>query len=327
MDAATVAEVSTVPTPPPAAFTTAASVASTSTLPVVAPPPAPPSSVGDAAAISTPSVPTEIAVPVELPDPYAPNDLPEYTFVPELTEDENMIVLALIYARLSVSKRGNMGAIIVRPSASTSSASAQPIVIGHSNNHPLPTPLNRNGKHAELHAEARAICVAARNGVSLLGSTIYVSFPPCAACAQLIVGCGITRCVYRRRQLSEESILLAHEAGIELVEFTDNKHDDKLKAVAEKWWNDHGETKDRSRNRRAKWWDEKKAQQKDLKLPGGAWQNLKHARRQPSGKGKTDGKKGNANEEAEQEEDAAVDAEDNAGDEDVEPAAKKIKVE
>lgn len=43
------------------------------------------------------------------------------------------------------------------------------------------------------HAESNAIFNAARHGVSLVGSTLYVNKFPCAGCAQAIIQAGITR--------------------------------------------------------------------------------------------------------------------------------------
>ncbi|CEQ41205.1 SPOSA6832_02888, partial [Sporobolomyces salmonicolor] len=52
---------------------------------------------------------------------YATNVLPaDYAFDSALSVDENYMVLTLIYARLSMSKRGNMACIIVDPSSSSS---------------------------------------------------------------------------------------------------------------------------------------------------------------------------------------------------------------
>lgn len=202
-------------------------------------------------------------------DPFRTNQLPSYTFDPALSVDDNMMVWTLIYARLSISRRGNMAAIIVGPSPSappppstssntpTTSTRDQPIALLHSNNTPLPSPsLQAQQKHPELHAEARCITLAARQGIPLLGCTIYVSFPPCAACLQLIVSCGITRCVYRRRLLGEESIALAKEEGVECVEVVEYAKDEELKRRAGVWWEAQGETKDRAKNREAKWWRE-----------------------------------------------------------------------
>jgi dCMP deaminase len=43
------------------------------------------------------------------------------------------------------------------------------------------------------HAESNAIFNAARSGISLVGTTIYVTLFPCAGCAQAIVQAGIKR--------------------------------------------------------------------------------------------------------------------------------------
>lgn len=46
-----------------------------------------------------------------------------------------------------------------------------------------------------VHADANAICNAARTGTSLLNSTLYVNKFPCCDCAGLIVQAGIKRIV------------------------------------------------------------------------------------------------------------------------------------
>ena len=47
-----------------------------------------------------------------------------------------------------------------------------------------------------VHAEQNAICQAARYGLPVDGSTIYVTIWPCLTCAKLIINAGITRVVY-----------------------------------------------------------------------------------------------------------------------------------
>ncbi|MGG5810987.1 deaminase [Falsiroseomonas sp. CW058] len=54
-----------------------------------------------------------------------------------------------------------------------------------------------------VHAEANAIAAAARAGVSLSGCTAYVTHPPCAQCAALMVQAGIAR-VFSRGELRAE---------------------------------------------------------------------------------------------------------------------------
>lgn len=46
-----------------------------------------------------------------------------------------------------------------------------------------------------IHAEANAICNAARSGVRLKGATAYVTHQPCSSCADMLIQSGI-KCVY-----------------------------------------------------------------------------------------------------------------------------------
>lgn len=46
------------------------------------------------------------------------------------------------------------------------------------------------------HAEANAIALAAKKGVSVEGATIYCTLEPCITCAKLIVTSGIVRVVF-----------------------------------------------------------------------------------------------------------------------------------
>lgn len=48
-----------------------------------------------------------------------------------------------------------------------------------------------------LHAEANAITHAANSGLSLNGSTIYITKSPCKECSKLIAQSGIVRVVYK----------------------------------------------------------------------------------------------------------------------------------
>lgn len=60
-------------------------------------------------------------------------------------------------------------------------------------------------KHSTLHAEVNSILKAAREGVSLDGSTLYVSVEPCAACCAMIKASGITRVVFEQKYSSASS--------------------------------------------------------------------------------------------------------------------------
>jgi dCMP deaminase len=48
----------------------------------------------------------------------------------------------------------------------------------------------------ELHAEQNAILYAGRNGISVVGTTMYTTHAPCSNCAKLIAGAGIVKIYY-----------------------------------------------------------------------------------------------------------------------------------
>lgn len=56
---------------------------------------------------------------------------------------------------------------------------------------------DRNKKYPLIcHAEENAIMHAARIGVSLKGSTAFVTWPPCSRCARSLIQAGILEVVY-----------------------------------------------------------------------------------------------------------------------------------
>jgi len=80
------------------------------------------------------------------------------------------------------------------------------------------------------HAEENAIALAARNGVSLNGATLFVNrMRPCTRCTRLIIQSGIKK-VYVMQDVSDETVnrwkedndiadIMMEEAGIEFIIF------------------------------------------------------------------------------------------------------------
>lgn len=73
-----------------------------------------------------------------------------------------------------------------------------------------------------IHAELNAILHAARQGVSVKGSTIYISLSPCAACSAMIAQAGIKRVVYEQEYRDRSGIGLLQKHGIIIEQFIDN---------------------------------------------------------------------------------------------------------
>lgn len=59
--------------------------------------------------------------------------------------------------------------------------------------------IDSDGKEHEMatiHAEQNTICYGANTGVSLRGSTAYITHYPCLNCAKLLLSCGVTQVNY-----------------------------------------------------------------------------------------------------------------------------------
>lgn len=69
-----------------------------------------------------------------------------------------------------------------------------------------------------VHAEANAVYFAARNGVSVEGSTMYCTTAPCTKCAEAIVQSGIKKVVYSE-DYRDEGIELIISVGVEVLKY------------------------------------------------------------------------------------------------------------
>jgi dCMP deaminase len=67
-----------------------------------------------------------------------------------------------------------------------------------------------------LHAEQNAFLQAARHGVSLDGSILYITTQPCSICAKMIINVGIKKIVMEGVYPDDFALNFLHEAGIEM---------------------------------------------------------------------------------------------------------------
>lgn len=90
------------------------------------------------------------------------------------------------------------------------------------------------------HAEANLIAFAAREGIRTRGCTVYVTIPPCAACARTLIQAGVAEVVcgvggkgahmhVREPTDAEAAYVMCHEAGVTLryVKINDGDDDDR----------------------------------------------------------------------------------------------------
>jgi dCMP deaminase len=77
------------------------------------------------------------------------------------------------------------------------------------------------GVHLELstsvHAEARLIAEAARDGTSTQGAVLYTTDFPCPPCAKLIAGAGIAKLYYRQGYAVLDGNDVLEAAGVEIA--------------------------------------------------------------------------------------------------------------
>lgn len=135
--------------------------------------------------------------------------------------DRRMIEEAYIEAQKSSDWWRQVGAVLVKGDA----------IIGRAFNEGMPsdhTPYQRGavrdflapGANPELadtiHAEQKLIAQAARNGLSLKGTALYITHFPCPVCAKLIVHSGIQNCFFTKGWSTLASIPLLESAGVHI---------------------------------------------------------------------------------------------------------------
>lgn len=69
-------------------------------------------------------------------------------------------------------------------------------------------------KKETIHAELNVILKGAREGVSLIGSTFYITLSPCEHCASMLIALGVARVVYLEQYRLPYGVQILNEAGI-----------------------------------------------------------------------------------------------------------------
>lgn len=133
------------------------------------------------------------------------------------TWDEYFMRIAKEVSTRATCDRKHVGAVIVRDKSILASGYNGSIrglphcdEVGHMmvDNHCVRT----------IHAENNAIIQAARNGVRIDQSTIYVTASPCWNCFKMIANAGITRIAFNEFYRDERIFEFAEKLGIALQE-------------------------------------------------------------------------------------------------------------
>lgn len=70
-----------------------------------------------------------------------------------------------------------------------------------------------------IHSEANMVCKAARDGVSLMGATAYVTIAPCVNCALLMLQSGISRLVFKDYYKTDLGIEILKKSNIKVDKY------------------------------------------------------------------------------------------------------------
>ena len=108
------------------------------------------------------------------------------------TWNEYYITLAYLIANRSPSLKLKVGAVIVKDKRVISTG-----YNGFFSNSKSDKPIHRDGHEMNtIHAEQNAITDAAKRGVSVNGSSIYITHHPCIHCTKFIIASGIKHIYY-----------------------------------------------------------------------------------------------------------------------------------
>ena len=141
--------------------------------------------------------------------------------------DSTYIGVAILHAKMSKALRSKVGACLV---------TAHGVCIPGYNGSPIGLPNKCEDKILKksidggaiyelvtkpevIHAELNCILKAAKEGVSCLDSTVYVTLSPCVPCAAMIINAGVRKVVYKDVYRDVAGIDLLEEAGIIVEQF------------------------------------------------------------------------------------------------------------
>lgn len=135
--------------------------------------------------------------------------------------DETYMGTAILHSKLSKARRAQVGAILVTKQGVTLSG-YNGTAVGRPNDcevlvkTSVPEHLTDTlvTKAEVLHAEKNAILKAAREGVSCVDATMYVTLAPCVQCAAMMLQAGVKRVVYLQQYRDDSGVKLLQESNV-----------------------------------------------------------------------------------------------------------------
>lgn len=140
--------------------------------------------------------------------------------------DEYFMEIARTVAKRATCDRGRSGCVIARnKQILVTGYVGAPTGLAHCDEvgHQMKKMVHEDGSITQhcvrtVHAEQNAITQAAKQGIAILGSTLYCKMTPCRTCAMLIINCGIIKVVCEKKyHAGGDSENMFSDAGIELI--------------------------------------------------------------------------------------------------------------
>ena len=133
--------------------------------------------------------------------------------------DDTYMATAILHSHLSKAIRAKVGAILVTRQGVTLSgfngtATGRPNACEEEKPQPFPNKPMQVTKPEVIHAENNAILKAAREGVSCIDATMYVTLAPCVHCSAMMLQAGIKRVVFLTKYRDDSGIALLKESGV-----------------------------------------------------------------------------------------------------------------
>jgi dCMP deaminase len=132
--------------------------------------------------------------------------------------DETYMGTAILHSKLSKARRAQVGAILVTRQGVTLTG-YNGTAVGRPNDCEVFQTVHDSGpvyvtKAEVIHAELNCIMKAAREGVSCVDATVYVTLAPCVQCAAMMLQAGVKRVVYMQQYRDDSGVKLLQESNV-----------------------------------------------------------------------------------------------------------------
>lgn len=135
---------------------------------------------------------------------------------------------ALTHAMLSKAVRAQVGAVLVTSHGVTltgynGTAKGRDNCCEVLKPQPFPHEPALETKPEVIHAELNCILKAAREGVSCIDSTVYVTLAPCVQCSAMMVQAGVRRLVYKTPYRDTAGLNLLEGSGVRIQQYSETQ--------------------------------------------------------------------------------------------------------